>query len=62
MDPKVAQGFRMHSALANLNSLDVDRLDDADRKRIEKATTLLENVSVLTRPGDSEAGDGQVKP
>jgi len=62
MDPKVAQGFRMHSALANLNSFDVDQLDDADRERIEKATALLENVSVLTRPGDSEAGDGQVKP
>ena len=62
MDPKVAQGFCMHSALANLNSLDVDRLDDADRERIEKATALLENVSVLTRLGDSEAGDGQVKP
>ena len=40
----------MHSALANLNSLDVDRLDDADRERIEKATALLEDVSVLTRP------------
>ena len=62
MDPKVAQGFRMHSALANLNSLDVDRLDDADRERIEKAMALLEDVSVLTRPGDSEGGDGQVKP
>jgi hypothetical protein len=59
MDPKVAQGFRMHSALANLNSLDVDRLDDVDRERIEEATALLE--SVLAHPGDSEAEDGQVE-
>ncbi len=36
-------------------------MDDADQERIEEATALLEDVSVLTRPGDSEAEDGQVE-
>ncbi len=32
MDQQFKQGYRMHRVLSNLNRLDVDRLDDADRE------------------------------
>lgn len=57
MDPQFKQGYRMHRVLRNLNRLDVDRLDDADRERVETARELLEEVSLLTRPGDRAGKD-----
>lgn len=44
----------MHRALSNLNSIDVDQLDPADRERVDAAMTLLEQVSLLTRPPATE--------
>nr|WP_083902507.1 hypothetical protein [Natronorubrum sulfidifaciens] len=41
---------RLYHALTQLNDLEVDQLSDADRERIETATALLEEVSLLTRP------------
>ncbi|MFC4407841.1 hypothetical protein [Haloarchaeobius iranensis] len=57
MDPDIEQGYRLHQILSNLNRLDVDRLDDADRERVETARDLLEEVSLLTRPGDGARAD-----
>ena len=59
MDQHIKQGYRMHCALSNLNRLDVDRLDDADQERIERARTLLEEVSLLTRPDDRDVTDAR---
>jgi hypothetical protein len=55
MNPDVKQGYRLHSALSNLNRLDVGRLDDADKERVETARNLLEEVNQRTRSDD---GDG----
>jgi hypothetical protein len=57
MDQQFKQGYRMHCVLSNLNRLDVDRLDDADRERVETARDLLKEVSLLTRPGDGAGAD-----
>jgi len=57
MNQQVEQGYRMHRVLSNLSRLDVDRLDDADRERVETARDLLEDVSLLTRPGDGASAD-----
>ncbi|MFC7186372.1 hypothetical protein [Halorubrum yunnanense] len=57
MNQQVEQGYRMHCVLSNLSRLDVDRLDDADRERVETARDLLEEVSLLTRPGDGAGAD-----
>jgi hypothetical protein len=57
MDPDIEQGYRMHRVLSNLNRLDVDRLDDAHRERVETARDLLEEVSLLRRPGDRAGAD-----
>jgi len=38
MEQEFKQGYRMHRVLSNLNRLDVDRLDDADRERVETAS------------------------
>jgi len=57
MDPDIEQGYRLHQILSNLNRLDVDRLDDADRERVETARDLLEEVSLLTRPSDGAGAD-----
>ena len=57
MNQQVEQGYRMHRVLSNLSRLDVDRLDDADRERVETARDLLEEVSLLTRPGDGAGAD-----
>jgi hypothetical protein len=57
MEQEFKQGYRMHRILSNLNRLDVDRLDDADRERVETARNLLEEVSLLTRPGDGAGAD-----
>ena len=57
MEQEFKQGYRMHRVLSNLNRLDVDRLDDADRERVETARDLLEEVSLLTRPGDEVGAD-----
>ena len=59
MNQQVEQGYRMHRVLSNLNRLDVDRLDDADRERVETARALLEEVSLLTRPEDGDGTDLQ---
>ncbi len=59
MDQQVNQGYRMHCVLSNLNRLDVDRLDDADQERVERARVLLEEVSLLTRPVDSDRADAR---
>jgi hypothetical protein len=57
MDQQVEQGYRMHRVLSNLNRIDVDRLDDADRERVEIARHLLEEVSLLTMPEDESGTD-----
>jgi len=57
MDRQFKQAYRMHRVLSTLNRLDVDRLDDADRERVETARDLLEEVSLLTRPGDGSETD-----
>jgi len=57
MNQQVEQGYRMHRVLSNLSRLDVDRLDDADRERVETARDLLEEVSLLTRPGEGAGAD-----
>jgi len=57
MEQEFKQGYRMHRILSNLNRLDIDRLDDADRERVETARDLLEEVSLLTRPGDGAGAD-----
>ena len=57
MNQQVEQGYRMHRILSNLNRLDVDRLDDADRERVETARDLLEEVNLLTRPEDGSGPD-----
>ncbi|OYR59538.1 hypothetical protein DJ83_12900 [Halorubrum ezzemoulense] len=57
MDQQFKQGYRVYCVLSNLNRLDVDRLDDADRERVETARDLLEEVSLLTRPGDGTGAD-----
>ena len=54
MDPRDTPGYRLHRALSNLNSIDIEQLDSPDRERIVAATTLLEQVGLLTRPGPSE--------
>lgn len=38
----------MHRALSNLNDIDVDELDPANRERIDAAMRLLEQVNLLT--------------
>ena len=57
MNQQVEQGYRMHRVLSNLSRLDTDRLDDADRERVETARALLEEVSFLTRPEDGSGPD-----
>jgi hypothetical protein len=57
MEQEFKQGYRMHRVLSNLNRLDVDRLDGADRERVETARDLLEEVSLLRRPGDGAGAD-----
>ena len=57
MNQQVEQGYRMHRVLSNLSRLDVDRVDDADRERVETARDLLEEVSLLTRPEDRSGPD-----
>ncbi len=46
--------------MSNLNSIDIDQLDDPNRKRLAEATALLEQVGLLTRPGASEETDATV--
>lgn len=52
----------MHRVLSNPNDIEVDQLDDADGRRIETATTLLEKVSLLTPPEGSEATTSKSNP
>jgi len=54
MDPRDTPGYRLHRALSNLSDINVDELDPADRERIDTALTLLEQVSLLTRPAATE--------
>ncbi|AAV44671.1 MULTISPECIES: hypothetical protein [Halobacteriales] len=57
MNQQVEQGYWMHRVLSNLSRLDVERLDDADRERVETARDLLEEVSLLTGPEDGSGPD-----
>ena len=59
MDQQLKQGYRMHCVLSNLNRLDIDQLDDADQERVETARDLLEEVSFLTRPVNSDGADAR---
>jgi hypothetical protein len=59
MEQEFKQGYRMHCVLSNLNRLDIDRLDDADQERVERARALLEEVSLLTRPADGDGTDAR---
>ena len=61
MDPRDTPGYRLHRALSNLNSIDIEQLDAPNRERIVEATTLLEQVGLLTRPGASEKADTKVE-
>ncbi|GAA0269636.1 hypothetical protein [Halobacterium noricense] len=61
MEQEYKQGYRMHRVLSNLNRLDVDRLDDADRERVETARDLLEEVSLLSQTEHSGDADTQVE-
>jgi len=62
MEQEFKQGYRMHRILSNLNQLDVDRLDDADRERVETARDLLEEVSLLTQPDDGDGTEAHADP
>jgi len=57
MDPRDTPGYRLHRALSNLNSIDSEQLDPADREQIDAAMTLLEQMSLLTRPDATSDGD-----
>ena len=59
MDPRDTPGYRTHQALSNLDSIDIESLDPDDRDRIDAATTLLEHVSFLTRPGSTKKASTQ---
>jgi hypothetical protein len=61
MDPRDTTGYRLHRALSNLSSIDIDQLEAADQERIETATALLEEVSLLTRPERTEVTEIQVE-
>lgn len=55
MSQQVEQDYRMHRVLGNLSRLDVDRLDDADRGRVETARDLLIAITA-TRVRDGAEG------
>jgi hypothetical protein len=55
MDPRDTPGYRLHRALSSLTSIDIDQLESADQERISTATTLLEQVDVLTQPNTTRA-------
>ena len=57
MDPRDTPGYRLHRALSSLTSIDIDKLEPADQERISTATTLLEQVDVLTQPNTTRDGD-----
>lgn len=57
MDPRDTPGYRLHRALSNLNSIDIEKLDPADQEQIDAAMTLLEQMSLLTRPDATADGD-----
>ncbi|WP_363463554.1 hypothetical protein [Halogeometricum borinquense] len=57
MDPRDTPGYRLHRALSSLTSIDIDQLEPADQERISTATTLLEQVNVLTQPNTTRDGD-----
>ncbi|WP_115864220.1 hypothetical protein [Halorussus litoreus] len=61
MNPRNTPGYRMHRALSNLSSIDVDRLDLDDQERIDESMTLLEQVSLLTRPDAAKEANVQVE-
>ncbi|WP_176548275.1 hypothetical protein [Natrinema sp. CBA1119] len=48
MDPRNTPGYQMHRALSNLSSIDA-------------AMTLLEQVSLLTRPAATEEANIQIE-
>lgn len=59
MDPRDTPDYRLHRALSNLTSIDSEQLEPADRERISTATTLLNQVSLLTRSDATADGDAQ---
>ena len=61
MDPRDTPGYRLHRALSNLTSIDVDQLDNDDQERIYAAMTLLEQMSLITRPATTEDTGIQVE-
>ena len=61
MDPRDTPSYRLHRVLSNLNDIDGDELGLADRERIDAAMTLLEQVSLLTRPDAIEDAGIQVE-
>ncbi|WIV68774.1 hypothetical protein [Natrialbaceae archaeon AArc-T1-2] len=48
MDPRDTPGYRLHRALSNLNSIDIEQLEGDDREQIERARAILEDASPLT--------------
>lgn len=61
MDPRNTPGYRLHRALCNLTSIDVDQVNSADQERIHEAMALLEQVSLLTRPASAKEVNVQVE-
>jgi len=49
MDPRDTPGYRLHRALSNLNSIDIEQLEDDDREQLERARAILEDTSPITR-------------
>ena len=47
MDPRDIPGYRLHRALSDLNSMDIEQLGDPERIRIAEATKPLEQVKLL---------------
>jgi len=62
MDPRDTPGYRLHRALSNLNSIDIEQLDPADREQIDATMTLLKHMSLLTRSDATSDGDGRGEP
>lgn len=57
MDQRDTPSYRLHRALSNLTSIDIEQLESADQERITTAVTRLEQVSLLTRPDATADGD-----
>ena len=60
MGQEFKQSYRVYRALSNLTLLNIDRLGDADRERVETVRNLLEKVRNRIHP-DSLCYRGHTK-